>query len=271
MAVAIRSSPSIAARAGARTVEVELADGARSTRRRCWRRSTPRTRVVVLCNPNDPTGGYMPSPRASASCSRGCPSTSTCSSTRPTSSSRTSRTRTPACGSSRRSRACSCSAPSRRPTGSRACGPATWSARRPRRTCSRARADAGRQRAHAGHRAAGAARSATATSRGGARLVIEQRAPAVRGTRCAAGRGDRRARRTSSGYAAPGLSGDELARRLEQSRVRVAPGGRSATSATCAPRSATSTRPTACSGALREALGERRPVTGGRRFEAAAL
>ncbi len=54
--------PSIAARAGARTVEVELADGAADTEA-LLAAVTPRTRVVALCNPNDPTGGYIDSAR----------------------------------------------------------------------------------------------------------------------------------------------------------------------------------------------------------------
>ncbi len=61
-------------------------------------------------------------------------------------------------------------------------------------------------------------------------------------------------------FAAPGLVGDELARRLEQSRVhgRIRAAG-SATRATCAPRCATSSRPTACLAALRDALAEQAP------------
>jgi histidinol-phosphate aminotransferase len=52
--------PSIAARAGARAVEVELSDGAADPEA-LLAAVTERTRVVTLCNPNDPTGGYIDS------------------------------------------------------------------------------------------------------------------------------------------------------------------------------------------------------------------
>jgi histidinol-phosphate aminotransferase len=54
--------PSIAARAGARTVEVALADGAADPEA-LLAAVTERTRVMALCNPNDPTGGYIDSDR----------------------------------------------------------------------------------------------------------------------------------------------------------------------------------------------------------------
>ena len=52
--------PSLAARAGARTVEVEVA-GAAVDPADVLAAVTDRTRVVALCNPNDPTGGYLES------------------------------------------------------------------------------------------------------------------------------------------------------------------------------------------------------------------
>jgi histidinol-phosphate aminotransferase len=52
--------PSIAARAGARTVEVELDDGIPRADA-LLAAVNERTRLVTLCNPNDPTGGYMDS------------------------------------------------------------------------------------------------------------------------------------------------------------------------------------------------------------------
>jgi histidinol-phosphate aminotransferase len=61
--------PSIAARAGARTVEVELADGAADPAA-LLAAVTDRTRVVALCNPNDPTGGYIHSARVADLASR---------------------------------------------------------------------------------------------------------------------------------------------------------------------------------------------------------
>ena len=54
--------PSIAARAGARTVEVELGDGADATEA-LLRAVSERTRAVLVCNPNDPTGEYVESAR----------------------------------------------------------------------------------------------------------------------------------------------------------------------------------------------------------------
>ena len=90
---------------------------------------TGRTRAcVVVCNPNDPTGDYLPLDRAAARCSPGCPPTCTCCSTRRSSTSRTRRTWTPACASWTRSRGCWSCAPSRRSTGCPACAPATPSA-----------------------------------------------------------------------------------------------------------------------------------------------
>jgi len=53
--------PSIAARAGARTVEVDLSNGPATEA--LLAAVTERTRVVTLCNPNDPTGGYLDSAR----------------------------------------------------------------------------------------------------------------------------------------------------------------------------------------------------------------
>jgi histidinol-phosphate aminotransferase len=61
--------PSIAARAGARTVEVELADGAPDPAA-VLDAVNERTRVVVICNPNDPTGGYLESPQLAELASR---------------------------------------------------------------------------------------------------------------------------------------------------------------------------------------------------------
>jgi histidinol-phosphate aminotransferase len=61
--------PSIAARAGARAVEVELADGAPDPAA-VLGALTPRTRVVVICTPNDPTGGYLESARVADLASR---------------------------------------------------------------------------------------------------------------------------------------------------------------------------------------------------------
>jgi histidinol-phosphate aminotransferase len=61
--------PSIAARAGARTVEVELAAGAPDPEA-LLAAVTERTRVVALCNPNDPTGGYVDSARVAELASR---------------------------------------------------------------------------------------------------------------------------------------------------------------------------------------------------------
>lgn len=55
-----RIFPTIAAQAGARTVEVEVASGAPDLDA-LLAAVTERTRVVTLCNPNDPTGGYVES------------------------------------------------------------------------------------------------------------------------------------------------------------------------------------------------------------------
>ncbi len=61
--------PSIAARAGARTVEVEL-DGGAANPEALLAAVTDRTRVMVLCNPNDPTGSYLDSTRVADLASR---------------------------------------------------------------------------------------------------------------------------------------------------------------------------------------------------------
>jgi histidinol-phosphate aminotransferase len=61
--------PSIAARAGARTVEVEL-DGGAPNPEALLAAVTERTRAVVLCNPNDPTGAYLESARVADLASR---------------------------------------------------------------------------------------------------------------------------------------------------------------------------------------------------------
>src|SRR4051812_36008325 len=61
--------PSIAARAGARAVEVELAGGAPDPAG-VLGAVNERTRVVVICNPNDPTGGYLESSRIADLASR---------------------------------------------------------------------------------------------------------------------------------------------------------------------------------------------------------
>jgi histidinol-phosphate aminotransferase len=53
---------SIAAQAGAQTVHAELKDGVADPDA-LLAAVTERTRVVVLCNPNDPTGGYLHSER----------------------------------------------------------------------------------------------------------------------------------------------------------------------------------------------------------------
>jgi histidinol-phosphate aminotransferase len=52
--------PTVAAQAGARLVEVELVDGVPDVGA-LLAAVTERTRVVALCNPNDPTGGYLES------------------------------------------------------------------------------------------------------------------------------------------------------------------------------------------------------------------
>ena len=106
--------PLLAAHAGARPVFAEhgrLSDAV-----------TGRTRVLVVCNPNDPTGDYMRS-TSWARCWPGCPPTCTCCSTRRSSTSRTRRTWTPACASSTRSRGCWWCGPSRRSTGCPGCAP----------------------------------------------------------------------------------------------------------------------------------------------------
>ena len=79
-----------------------------------------RTRLVALCNPNDPPASSSPS-TSCARCSRRCPSASSCSSTRRCATSSTPRSAMRRSPSSRSSRACSSSAPSRRPGASPAC------------------------------------------------------------------------------------------------------------------------------------------------------
>jgi histidinol-phosphate aminotransferase len=61
--------PSIAARAGAHAVEVELSNGAADPDA-ILAAISDRTRVVALCNPNDPTGGYLESERVADLASR---------------------------------------------------------------------------------------------------------------------------------------------------------------------------------------------------------
>jgi histidinol-phosphate aminotransferase len=54
--------PTIALRAGGRPVPVDLVDG-RANPDAIMDAVTDRTRVVVICNPNDPTGGYLEAER----------------------------------------------------------------------------------------------------------------------------------------------------------------------------------------------------------------
>jgi histidinol-phosphate aminotransferase len=54
--------PLLASRAGARPVAVDLAGG-RVDPEALLRAVTPATRAIVLCNPNDPTGSYLPAER----------------------------------------------------------------------------------------------------------------------------------------------------------------------------------------------------------------
>ena len=86
---------------------------------------TDRTRAVVICNPNDPTGdlhALRRARRAAVGAARGRPRAARRGAR---SSSRTSRTWTPACASWRRSRGCWWCARSRRSTGCPGCGRAT--------------------------------------------------------------------------------------------------------------------------------------------------
>ena len=92
--------PLMARRAGARPVPVALDDG-QVDADALLAAVNGRTRVIVICNPNDPTGTYIDS-TSSPSCSRVCPSTCTSSSTRPSSTFRTARMKTLACDSWRR-------------------------------------------------------------------------------------------------------------------------------------------------------------------------
>ena len=73
--------PSIALRAGARPV-VEPGATTGPDRTRCCAAVSDRTRVLVLCNPNDPTGTYVAVRAARRAAVARCPTTSTCCSTR---------------------------------------------------------------------------------------------------------------------------------------------------------------------------------------------
>ena len=175
----------IAGRAGGTPVPVRLEDG-RLDPDGCWPPIGPRTRLLMLCNPNDPDRRLHRRRRTSASCSRGCPGTSTCCWTRATSSSRTSRTQDAALKLTEAfpnllvfrtfSRAYGLSGlRAGYVVGSPGRGRHCW--RRWRRCWASTRS---RRR-----RCCRLSRPATATSSGGATTVIEQRRPADR-TRCAA-------------------------------------------------------------------------------------
>ena len=58
--------PVLARLAGAELVQVPLEDGGRPDPEALLERVTGRTRAVVLCNPNDPTGGYLESDRVAS-------------------------------------------------------------------------------------------------------------------------------------------------------------------------------------------------------------
>ena len=95
-----------------------------------------RTRIVALCNPNDPTGELVGGRRAALAARRPCPTASSSCSTRRCATSSTPRSATPRWRSSTSSRACWCSAPSPRPGAWPACAWATRSAARAPRRCS---------------------------------------------------------------------------------------------------------------------------------------
>ena len=238
----------IVARAGARLVAARHARPAPSTRRRCWPRSAPRTRVVILCNPNDPTGTYAPA----------------AGHRRPA--------RAPARARPRPDRRVLHPVPGRRAGGRRdvAGGGLSAPARgallledlrplgRARRLRGRLAGAAGllaalapvlgRQRAHAGDRAAGAA--SRRRRRAQAPRDRDRGAqPPARGAFRRWPSPSRRARRTSSGSRAHEVPGADLVQRLESSRVLVADGERAWRSPiACARRSATAMRRTACCG-----------------------
>ena len=121
--------PLMAARARAKPVSVATRATTPTTARPAGA-ITERTRALVICNPNDPTGHYLPAAELGA-CSPCSPSACTCSSTRRWCTSRTPRSRTPACGWWTPSRGCWWCAPSRRSTGCPASAPATPWARTP--------------------------------------------------------------------------------------------------------------------------------------------
>ena len=128
-------------------------------RARCCAAVNDRTRIVALCNPNDPTGELLGAGAAARAARRRCPSASSSCSTRRCATTSTRRAgRRSARAARGPSRGCSSSARSPRPGAWPACASATRSAARAPSRCSSASTPrARRRRARPGRRARGAA------------------------------------------------------------------------------------------------------------------
>ena len=126
--------PLMAQRAGARPVAVDLASDAVDPEA-LLRAVGDSTRLLTLCNPNDPTGTYMPSEQVGELLSRlpGDVLRSARRGLHPVPDDR-GRGRLPAAGG-RVPATCSCSEPSPRSMGWRGCARATRSGRRRRESC----------------------------------------------------------------------------------------------------------------------------------------
>ena len=217
--------PLMAQRAGGRPVAVELSTGGVDPEA-VLAAMTDRTRVVTICNPNDPTGTYLEASRL-AELLAALPERVHVLLDEAWRSSRTSRTATPGSRSSRPSHGCSCFGASRRSTACPGCGRATWSAHRRPAACSMPwRRRSGSTRS-ARPRPSRRSRSATVRSTGArARraLVLDGRTRLLNAL--ASMPVDAPPSQANFVWLrAARLSGAELAARLEEAKVRVAPGG----------------------------------------------
>ena len=170
----------------------------------CSRAVSERTRVIALCNPNDPTGAYLPADELRRLLERAARARR-----RVLLDEALRRLRRRGAGPAARwpcsttSPACSCSAPSRRPTAWPACAAATRWAARLEPLLEQIAPALGVSRPRAGRRAGGAAQMRAAGRARGAQTVLIERHRLLESLGSMAGRRPTLARPTSCGCARP--------------------------------------------------------------------